>query len=532
MRRRAPGVVATALGLAVLVPSLPGPASAAGADDEAVAVAYAPPVDAPVVDTFRPPRTPYGRGNRGVDYATRPGAPVRAAAPGVVAFAGPVGGSLHVVVLHGDGLRTSYSFLTGVAVRRGQRVGAAQVVGTAGVSLHFGARAGEAYLDPLVLLEAAGAPQVYLVPDDERRLRSEEHERGVLARLLGALPRAGLQVAGTAVDWARQAHSTVASVTPRLDPLGVWLRALAPAVGAPMLQLALVPLAWWEQRGTCTPAGVAPPRPYGRRLAILVAGFGSTSRRAAVDGVDTAALGYAPADVARFSYRGGTIAERPYDREDSEGDIVVAGGLLRALLERVHAANPGVPIDVIAHSQGGLVARAALGQRAPPGVAHVITLGSPHQGADLATALDLLSSTVQGAMLKTATGWLRPGGMDPRSTALAQMSERSSLIRRLDAQVLPPGVRFTSVAAREDPVVAAPRTRLAGARHVVISVMPPRPHSARPGSRRATREMALASAGMAPTCEGLGEALADSFVGLAISAAEDLGGRALVGALP
>ena len=35
-------------------------------------VGYAPPVDAPVTDPFRPPTSPYGPGNRGVEYASVP----------------------------------------------------------------------------------------------------------------------------------------------------------------------------------------------------------------------------------------------------------------------------------------------------------------------------------------------------------------------------------------------------------------------------------------------------------------------------
>src|SRR5438128_2186648 len=65
-------------------------------------VVYQPPVAAPVVDGFRAPATPFGPGNRGIDYATAPGTPIGAIADGVVVFAGPVAGSLHVTVLHAD----------------------------------------------------------------------------------------------------------------------------------------------------------------------------------------------------------------------------------------------------------------------------------------------------------------------------------------------------------------------------------------------------------------------------------------------
>lgn len=128
-------------------------------------VVYRPPVDAPVADRFRPPAAPYGAGNRGVEYATPPGAEVRAVAPGVVAFAGRVGTTLHVSIVHADGLRTTYSYLQ-ADVRRGDRVEAGEVVGRAGERFHLGARVGDAYLDPEQLFGVTKG-RAHLVPDDE-----------------------------------------------------------------------------------------------------------------------------------------------------------------------------------------------------------------------------------------------------------------------------------------------------------------------------------------------------------------------------
>src|SRR5688572_29153669 len=94
---------------------------------------YVPPVDAPVLDPFRPPASRYGPGNRGLEYDTAPGTPVAAVADGRVTFAGSVAGSLHVTILHEDGLRTTYSFLARVEVVAGQRLQQRDVVGvTAG----------------------------------------------------------------------------------------------------------------------------------------------------------------------------------------------------------------------------------------------------------------------------------------------------------------------------------------------------------------------------------------------------------------
>jgi murein DD-endopeptidase MepM/ murein hydrolase activator NlpD len=122
---------------------------------------YRPPVDAPVVDGFRLPAGPFGAGNRGLEYDTEPGTPVRAIGAGRVVFAGPVAGQLHVTVLHPDGLRSSYSYLAEVVVTAGVTVAGGQVVGRAAERLHLGVRSGDRYLDPASLFAVEG---VRLVP--------------------------------------------------------------------------------------------------------------------------------------------------------------------------------------------------------------------------------------------------------------------------------------------------------------------------------------------------------------------------------
>ena len=76
---------------------------------------------------------------------------------------------------------------------------------------------------------------------------------------------------------------------------------------------------------------------------------------------------------------------------------------LADLVEAVAAEAPGVPIDLLAHSQGGVVVRLALielerrhGTEWLAALGLVATLGSPHGGADLATAIHALSSTGSG----------------------------------------------------------------------------------------------------------------------------------------
>jgi murein DD-endopeptidase MepM/ murein hydrolase activator NlpD len=124
---------------------------------------YEPPVPGPITDHFDPPPCPWCTGNRGIDYATAPGQPVRASERGVVTFAGQVGGDLFVVVTHPDGLRTTSAYLASISVKIGQTVAKGDVLGLAASSLHFGVRRGDRYLDPELLL--AGALQrAVLVP--------------------------------------------------------------------------------------------------------------------------------------------------------------------------------------------------------------------------------------------------------------------------------------------------------------------------------------------------------------------------------
>lgn len=137
------------------------------------------PVDGALVRAFEAPRTRFGPGHRGVDFAAAPGTPVVAAGAGVVVFAGSIGPSSHVVVLHPvSGWRTGYSFLESVAVHRGAAVSGGTVVGTSGGAgdghdgsvLHFSLRIGDEYVDPMILFRPLDlGAAVHLAPTDGDR---------------------------------------------------------------------------------------------------------------------------------------------------------------------------------------------------------------------------------------------------------------------------------------------------------------------------------------------------------------------------
>ena len=206
------------------------------------------------------------------------------------------------------------------------------------------------------------------------------------------------------------------------------------------------------------------------------------------------------------------------------------------LLARVQAENPGVPIDIVAHSQGGLVARMAISDEGEPSdprlaqVSSLVTLGTPHRGAPAATAATMLDHTSLGEAVLVVGHALLPDQVDPTGTSVKQMAEHSQFIATLERTSVPAGVKFTSIAAREDFAVPAGQTVVAGANNVTVSVPGLRnDHKNLPGSPEAQREIALALAGFTPTCQSFGDAMADAAVSGAIYTQETLVAAAAYG---
>lgn len=536
-----------------------------------VPVPYRAPVDAEVIDAFRPPTGPYGPGNRGIDYATTPGEEVYAAGGGEVTFSARVGPAWHVVILHADGIRTSYSFLTSVTRRRGDRVGQGDLVGTAGGPFHFGARAGDQYIDPAALLTRDVMPEVALIPVEQRGPQSEARERrGLLGQLGGAL-LGGLSAAAGVTDrtltWLQGATADVARGT---WTLAEWVAAIGwdHAYGELMqvgiqLQIAYLYLtqfspagvalylveqarrAWrfQEAQRNCTPSDRPVPAPARtRRIMVMVNGLDSNGGQGRLLGLRPTALGYADADIVEFSYRGGRTGDvgtasgstvNDYGPSDTHGDLRDQAGGLRDLLMELRVANPGVAVDIVAHSQGGLVARLALGNAGDrldprlPEVSNLVMLGAPNHGSDVATANALLGTTVSGDIVRDAVDVL-PGVPELDATSLGQLAEGSALMRDLDDQPLPAGTRITSIAAEGDLAVASLNSSLEGATNVLVPIRGPRAHTEMLSSPEARREVALALAGLGPTCRRvsagilLGGAISwgtDSFGALAGAAA-------------
>ena len=154
-------------GTSSLLP-FPGLAGAAAVEPGS----YAWPVHGPVIRGFEEPTTPYSAGHRGMDIGAPFGSEMVAAQSGSVAFAGWIGGSLFISVDHPDGVRTTYSWLSETLVGRGDAVERGEPIGRTGHGhpesstphLHFGARIGTTYIDPMLLLQGGVAGLIHLAP--------------------------------------------------------------------------------------------------------------------------------------------------------------------------------------------------------------------------------------------------------------------------------------------------------------------------------------------------------------------------------
>src|SRR2546422_1838608 len=114
------------------------------------------------------------------------------------------------------------------------------------------------------------------------------------------------------------------------------------------------------------------------------------------------------------------------------GDIERSGARLAGVIERLRRDTGADEVDIVAHSMGGLVARACLCAGAT-GIRRIITLGTPHQGTEVFRRLRL------DAML----GQMRPGSACLRRvTAPGSRTEIVSIYSRDDALVVPPSSAY------------------------------------------------------------------------------------------
>lgn len=382
-----------------------------------------PPVDGAVVARFEAPIRKWGSGHRGVDFAAAHGTAVRAAAAGTVTFAGSVAGILAVTIDHGP-FQTTYSALSSVDVSEGEHVDRGYWIGAAGEAhpgagsgLHLGIKSADGYLDPASFFGPVDASAaIHLAP--------------VLDPSLDDLPHVLNPFPFTAGTHARECveHDSVDDATTSPND----------------------------------------------NVVVAINGLDSST-----DGpTDTALYRYAvdllryPAErVYLFSYTGmdGPRLHRPYGSSATFGDLRVAATKLHALLRAIEERHPGADVDLLAHSQGGLVARIFLQQLRTswvpglPRVDHLVTLATPHTGAPVADIPARMDGSFAGNAINDALSALsRATGLfpDPRAQVVAQLSPSSELHGLLAREDVAFGTRVLSLAVPDDVAVPAHRARL------------------------------------------------------------------------
>jgi hypothetical protein len=514
------------------------------------------PVAGAVARPFVEPVSRYGAGHRGVDLVAPAGTAVRAANAGEVTFAGPVAGFLHVVVAHDGGLRTSYSFLATVAVRRGQRVPGGAVVGTAGGGtgehagvLHLGLRIGDRYVDPMGLFAPTDLTRlIRLVPagdPDRHGLDPPALEQRSLAESLhlpqgvpGADAEAGSggllgTVAGAAGDALGEVAALAGAITAparaALSALGRpaaawWRRTPAAALVSDAGRVGARLVDWVRSRRDCTddPSPPAGGGGSGHR-ALAVAGLGSRTDpgKGETFALDTARLGYRAGEVRWFSYAPGG---GPYGPGAANGDVRRAARRVGAELRELQRSEPGREVDLVGHSLGGAVIAEFLTSGYDPAdptlppLGTVVTLSSPLRGTPAATAVARIGSSRSGRAALGAAGF-RAG------TATRQVAEGSRFTRGLAARPLPEQIDLTAIGAVDDVVVPADHATRAGAREAVVNPAGVADHQRVVADPAAVDAVRLALEGRPPPCVGLVDGVRGAVEPVLISRAERTAGE-------
>ncbi|HVF11826.1 MAG TPA: hypothetical protein VNA87_01945, partial [Actinomycetota bacterium] len=297
-------------------------------------------------------------------------------------------------------------------------------------------------------------------------------------------------------------------------------------------------------------AGAKPPPPPNDNIVVAVAGIGSHTDEspsgeikpaASIYDTDFRTLGYPEENIFHFSYegikdRGGTGPYRmhaPYEKEDTYEDIEVSAKKLALQIEEIHRRYPDKEIDIVAHSQGGLVSAqyiyAIWDAKRPDGpkLGHFVTISTPHQGADAAGLGHLLKASPVGERkLATLKGISRLTGLpDPASPSALQMAEGSGFIGDLNRNWDPGKVDTTTIGATFDFVVTPQHAHLKGARTYTADIpwktSPIKAHS-EVTTAKSTKQIVYGALANKPVqCTAMRDAVANAGVGPGLSLVVD-----------
>jgi triacylglycerol esterase/lipase EstA (alpha/beta hydrolase family) len=136
------------------------------------------------------------------------------------------------------------------------------------------------------------------------------------------------------------------------------------------------------------------------------------------------------------------ISHASIDLEPVAGSIDDYAPLIEARVRELCAATGAAHVAIVAHSMGGLAARAWMRSYGTPGrgdarVAKVITLGTPHHG----TALARFGPGANAAQMRQESAWLRALAasetQDVRSRIVSIYTHHDNIVAPQDSSVLP-----------------------------------------------------------------------------------------------
>jgi hypothetical protein len=186
--------------------------------------------------------------------------------------------------------------------------------------------------------------------------------------------------------------------------------------------------------------------------------------------------------------------------------------------------EPGREVDLIGHSQGGVIMAEFLlhvyhpSDPAYPPLGFAVAMGSPLGGDTGASVEGTLNGSAVGRLALNAAH--TAGAPDPNAQSVADLNKGSELVRELDPSRLPPEVVLTSIGATQDVIAPAVDTARRGAQSFTVT-----PHSLNGHSGIVTDDSALratraAIEGKHLPCQSLTTIMAGEIVSTAIATAE------------
>jgi pimeloyl-ACP methyl ester carboxylesterase len=140
----------------------------------------------------------------------------------------------------------------------------------------------------------------------------------------------------------------------------------------------------------------------------------------------------------------------------SDGPLEESSHMLAFEMKQVRERFPNVPLHIIAHSMGGLVARDYVeGDDYAGGVGHLILVGTPNLGTRWASYRILLEGQEHWSLWRHQKDW-RPSWMitDGLGEAGRDLKPTSAYLKQLNDRPRREGVSYTVIAGSQHPIYA------------------------------------------------------------------------------